>query len=250
MSRPNLLKIDDQLLRMAQLLGLVWICGSLLGIAVALHASVAMAMPLAFVAISATAPIGLYLCGTRLRGREGRAWALHRLVDDHVELSVTALLRDSDFTKASFERAMRDLNTSGVALLVWDRKTNVVQDGRVRTSRVQIDDCTACGAKISMNVNLADIASQRCPYCQGLVGNAELLEEKARLIDTLDADPVVSNTRAQPPSDFSVGLFIFLTLLFWPFGALYAFRKWQAYQGWELTERLAASSCSASGSSS
>jgi hypothetical protein len=176
MSRPNLLKIDDQLLRMAQLLGLVWICGSFVGIAVALHASVAMAMPLVFVAISATAPIGLYLCGTRLRRREGRAWALHRLVDDHVELSVTDLLRDSDFTKATFERAIRDLNNSGIALLVWDRKTNVVQDGRLRTSRVQIDDCTACGAKISMNVNLADIASQRCPYCQGLVGNAELLE--------------------------------------------------------------------------
>ncbi|MAG29806.1 MAG: hypothetical protein CL908_02795 [Deltaproteobacteria bacterium] len=178
--------------------------------------------------VFASAPIGCWMAGFRLRRRENRAWALHQLVDDHVELPTSDLLRNSDFTAETLSRAIRDLNNSGAAFLVWDRKMGVVQDGRLRSMRVQVEDCSACGAKVSLNLRIGEIASARCPYCHDPLGTERLMEEKARLIDELDTNPEVMSARCDRPSNFSIPIFVILMLFFWPLGIGYAFWKWRA----------------------
>lgn len=230
MPRPNLLKIDDVLLRAGSILGLVWLLGSTVGIAIALDAGVGSASTAALILVFASAPLGLWVAGFKLRRREGRAWAIYRLVDDHVEIPVSDLLRDSDFTAATLSRAIHDLNNSGVAFLVWDRKADVVQDGRLRSGQVQVEDCNACGAKVSVSVRIGEIASARCPYCRDLLAAERLMEAKAQLIDELDTDPAIQSARSKAKSNFSVGIFVVLTLVFWPLGIGYAFWKWRASQ--------------------
>lgn len=230
MPRPNLLKIDDVLLRAGSILGLVWLLGSTVGIAIALDAGVGSASTAALMLVFASAPLGLWAAGFKLRRREQRAWAIYRLVDDHVEIPASDLLRDSDFTAATLSRAIHDLNNSGVAFLVWDRKADVVQDGRLRSAQVQVEDCNACGAKVSMSVRIGEIASARCPYCRDLLAVERLMEAKAQLIDELDTDPAIPSARSQAKSNFSVGIFVVLTLVFWPLGIGYAFWKWRASQ--------------------
>lgn len=230
MRRPNLLKIDDLLLKAGWWLALAWLLGSTIGIAIALDAEEGLARTNAFILASASAPIGLWIAGFKLRRREHRAWSLYSMVDDHVEIPASDLLRNSDLTAKTLSRAIRDLNNAGVAFLVWDRKADVIQDGRLRSARIQVEDCGACGAKVSLNLRIGDIASARCPYCHDPLGAERLMEEKAQLIDELDTDPDVMSARYKMPTDFSVGIFILLTLVFWPFGITYAFWKWRANQ--------------------
>jgi hypothetical protein len=209
---------------------LAWLLGSVIGVVIALDAEAGLARTGGFILVFASAPIGLWVAGFKLRQREKRAWALYRLVDDHVEIPAPDLLRDSDFTAETLSRAIRDLNNAGAAFLVWDRKAGVVQDGRLRSARIQVEDCGACGAKVSLNLRLGDVASAKCPYCHDPLGAERLMEEKAQLIDELDTDPEVMSARYKMPTNFSVGIFVLLILFFWPLGIAYAFWKWRASQ--------------------
>jgi hypothetical protein len=226
--RPNLLKIDDLLLKAGWWLALAWLLGSTIGIAIALDAEEGLARTNAFILAFASAPIGLWIAGFKLRQREHRAWSLYRMVDDHVEIPASDLLRNSDLTAETLSRAIRDLNNAGVAFLVWDRKANLIQDGRLRSARIQVEDCGACGAKVSLNLRIGDIASARCPYCHDPLGAERLMEEKAQLVDELDTDPEIMSARNSPPSNFSIPIFAILTLFFWPLAIGYAFWKWRA----------------------
>jgi len=183
---------------------------------------------IAFTALFPLVPISLWMAGARLRNRERRAWALHQLVEDYVEMPATDLLRDSDFTKATLDRAIRDLNNSGWAFLVWDRAADVVQDGRLRAARLQIEECGACGAKVSIRVRVGDIDSTRCPYCRDFVGAESLIEEKAELIEALRTDPAILSARTTRGANFSIPVFLILLIVFWPLGIGYAYWKWQA----------------------
>ncbi len=230
MPQPNLLKIDDQLIRAGSILAGVWLLGSLFAITFALNGDLEWRKLIAAVALFPAAPIGLWMAGARLRKREHRAWALHQLVEDYVELPASDLLRDSDFTMVTLDRAIRDLNNSGWAFLVWDRAADVIQDGRLRAARILVEECDACGAKVSVNVRVGDIASARCPYCRDFLGAEKLIEEKAELIDALDTDPEIIRSRNSSRSTFSVPVFVMLLIVFWPLGIGYAFWKWRASQ--------------------
>ena len=229
MARPNLLKIDDLLLRMGTVLGLLWLLGLVIGLAVSLEARGSLTAGLLAVALlAASAPVGLIVAGLRLRRRENRAWALHRLIDDHVEIGATDLLRGSDFTAHSLDRAIRDLSNAGVAILVWDRRSDLIQDGRLRRAQLQIDECASCGAKVSLTVRIGDAATVRCPYCHGPLNAEQIQEEKARLIDELDGSPRQDPSSSFLSPDFSIPIFIALSVVFWPFGLAYVFKHWRA----------------------
>jgi len=228
MARPNLLRIDDILLRAGGVACLLWLLGAAISLALVSNDAIQGWSAIAWTALSTSAPIGLLVAGFKLRRRERRAWALHRLVDDHVELSASDLLRDSDFTRATLDRAIRDLNNAGAAYLVWDRKSDVIQDGRLRSTRVEIEDCPSCGAKVSVTLRVGDVAGARCPYCHDPFGVERHNEEKAQLIDELDTDPAITSARNRTHSSFSIPIFAILTLFFWPLGIGYALWKWQA----------------------
>ena len=218
--------MDDHLLRAARWAGLLWCVGAVIAFSSAAAEGRSLVQPFGLALLWLSAPLGLAAAGSRLRRRENRAWALHRLVDDHVEVPVSELLRDSDYTGATLERAIKDLNNSGLAFLVWDRDADVLQDGRLRGKRVQIECCGACGAKVTLTLTIGDVASARCPYCHDALGASELIEEKARLIEELDTDPIDSAPRRGDPSGFSVGILLVLAVVFWPAAAAYAFYHW------------------------
>ena len=230
MSRPNLLRIDDQLIRLGSVFAVVWLVASIGGVSFALNDGVEWSRLIAGMGLFAAAPIAFWTTGGRLRKREQRAWALHQLIEDYVEIPVSDLLRDSDFTKTSLSRAIRDLNNSGWAFLVWDRTADLIQDGRLRAGRIRVEKCGACGAKVSLRVSVGDLESTRCPYCQDFIGAESLIEEKALLIDELRTDPAILNRRSAANGHFSIAIFCVLTFVFWPLGIGYAFWHWRAGQ--------------------
>jgi hypothetical protein len=227
LARLNLLKLDDVLLRAGGVLCALWLVCSAAGLAHASSTEGTLTGAIGLVVLAATAPLGVLVAGFNLRRREHRAWALHKLVDDHVEISASGLVRDSDFTQATLDRAIRDLNNAGAALLVWDRKADLIQDGRLRTARVEVEDCGSCGAKVAVSVRVADVDAARCPYCHDSLGAERVMEERARLIDELDGDAAA--TRSGPfGSGFSLWIFAVLTFVFWPAGVAYAVWHWRA----------------------
>jgi DNA-directed RNA polymerase subunit RPC12/RpoP len=233
MARPDVLRIDDVLFRAGSMLGLLWLLAASITLAIALQggpgATPSLGRVVAYGILLATAPLGLLWAALRLRRREHRALALLRLVEAQVEIASADLLRDSDLTPRTLERAIRDLNNAGIAFLVWDREAGLVQDGRLRRARVHVDECGACGAKLGMSVPLASARETRCPYCSDPVGSERLLEERARLVDELDGEGAASTTRSdQAARSFSIPIFLVLSLVFWPLGLGYALWHWQA----------------------
>lgn len=230
MPRPNLLRIDDWLLRAAGWAGGLWLAGSFVWWVLSLQSPADGALDLRgtgwMVVAAASAPLGLLVAGLRVRRREHRAWALVRLIDAHVEIPAADLLRDSDFTAATLARAIRDLNNAGESFVVWDRASGQLQHGRLRGARVHVDECASCGAKLSLQVPLAGASALRCSWCEAPLVAERLMEEKARLVDALDGDEA-RRARDAANSGFSPVVFALLTLFFWPLGVGYALWHWQ-----------------------
>jgi hypothetical protein len=178
----------------------------------------------ALVGAIAVAPVGMGLTGLRIRRREERALALFTLIDRDVEISARDLVRDSDWTPALLDRAIRDLNNVGAAYVVWDRDSQLIQDGRLRRSSMLVDDCGSCGAKISLQVPIGEASAVRCPYCDAAIDAGVIAEEKARIIDELEEDRSKGSERdpwGAIGGEFSIGIFFLLFLCFWPAALLY-----------------------------
>jgi hypothetical protein len=232
MSAPNLFRMDDFLLKGA------WILGALGALAaLAAFAASAAGQPLVAgglglgLVVFGFAPIAMALVGSNVRRRERRALSLWKLIDRHVELSSVDLFRDSDWTPAHLERAVRDLNNSGIAYVVWDRKAGLVQNGRLRRTTVVADECDACSNKVSLEVTIGSVAAMRCPYCHEPIDSARVAEEKARIIDELEVDrprapasAVVGVDAGAEKSGFSLVIFFVLFSVFWPAALWYCLR--------------------------
>ncbi len=230
MVRSDLLSIDDALLRAGWTLGLLWLAGSAIWIAVSLSDPVGSIRGIGLVLACASAPLGLLAAGFRLRRRERRAWALRRLIDEHVEIRAADLLASSDFTAATLDRAIRDLNNAGGAFLVWDRHSDWIQDGRLRQLRVQVEECSSCRAKISTSVAIGASEPARCPYCGDPLAVDRLLEEKARVIDELHGERGGRALRPAEKGSFSIPLFALLAAVCWPLAIVYALWQWRTSQ--------------------
>jgi hypothetical protein len=179
----------------------------------------------------AVAPIAMGIVGYGVRRRDKRAVSLWKLIEREVEISSADLFRDSDWTAPLLERAVRDLNNAGVAYVVWDRKAGLVQNGRLRRSTLVVDECTACSNKISLRVTIGSSSVPRCPYCGEPIDVARVTEEKARIIDELEADRPeglssgpTPYTAEQDESEFSVVIFALLFSIFWPAALWYCLR--------------------------
>lgn len=225
MSGSSLFRADDFLLKGALYLGVavLMVLSSAAAAAKTQDWVVTVGLGLGLLAFT-IAPIAMAVVGYRLRRREKRAVALWKIVDRDVEISVRDLLRDSDWTRPHLDRAVRDLNNSGVAYVIWDRKAGLIQDGRLRRSTLVVDECTSCSGKMSVQVTIGSLAAVLCPYCHEPIDVARIAEEKARLIDELESDRRVSTSPGRDESEsgeFNVVLFIVLFTVFWPAGLWY-----------------------------
>jgi hypothetical protein len=232
MREPDVLKLDDLLLRWAAWGGLLVPLLGILGFLIPEAWRGSNATLLVGLGFSALAPISMLLLGLRLRKREHRALALMHLVDRQVEIVAADLLGNSDFTRESLETAIRDLSSSGLRHVVWDREEGLIQDGRLRQSRLHIETCAACGVKISLDVPLHEAAAARCPSCDSLLDTREIADEKQAVISELSrrAEPA-KPMRGSGNGEFSPLLFVLLLAFFWPLGLLYGAKHWQVGRG-------------------
>jgi hypothetical protein len=222
-SAPNVLHLDDLLLKTAGVAALVVLFAGAVWLAVPEEApDVRTALGLG-VGFAVLAPIGLLACGLHLRRRERRAQGLLRLLDRHPELTAADLLRSSDFSAATLECAVRDLNSSGVRHVVWDRERGILQDGRLRLARLHVETCRSCGVKISLDVALHEAASAKCPSCGASLDTREIDEEKRAVMAELREEAKPKHR----PGTFSLPLFLVLLVLCWPLAVVYGAKCWR-----------------------
>lgn len=226
MREPDLLKLDDFMLRGAAISALIVVVGG--GLALLLPEEVIGSRMLLLLGLgfAALAPLVMTLVGFNLRKRERRAVALMRLVDRHAELSADDLVLNSEFTRETLEVAVRDLNSSGLRHVVWDRKLGLIQDGRLRQSRLHIEKCAACGAKIALDVPLHEAAAATCPTCGSPLDAREVDDEKRAVMAQISrrSDRV---PRARPPENrFHLSLFLLLLVACWPLALVYVAKCW------------------------
>ena len=94
-------------------------------------------------------------------------------------------------------------------------------------AQVLIEECDACGSKLTLRVALGEAGAIRCPYCHDPVDTASIAEEKARVIDELEAERRAVSTpqaRLQADREFSIVICMLLFAAFWPAGLWYCWR--------------------------
>ena len=232
MGRPqNLYRIDDLLLKAAAVcVVLGFVGGSALLAALQPENGRNLAWALAPLAL---APVGLLALGLLMRRRERRVAAIWDLLRQEPALRVQPLLENSDFERADLEHAVRFLNNRGLDHYVWDRGTDTIQDARLRTKHLHVEECDACGVKIALDVPLLYAKLPTCTHCGDPLSPEALGERRRDAIDALRAEHRFEDASASGvrhfSQDFSPLVFFFLLCLFWPAAFFYAWSKWEGH---------------------
>lgn len=227
MREPNVLRLDDFMIR-----GAAFGAGFVgLGVIVALAwpegAAISRGAVAIAVALCALVPISMLLLGLALRRREQLAIALLRLMEHHVEVDAQDLIANSDFSPSTLEVAIRDLHSAGLRHIVWDRKSNLLQDGWLRRSQLHIESCASCGTKIAMDVALHEAAAARCPSCNAPLDARDIDEAKREMMAEVSLRSRPLPAPVAPSWPFSLPIFFLLLVACWPLALLYAMKCWQ-----------------------
>lgn len=223
----DLLRLDDSMFRGAGYGAIVVALGFVVAAAWPEGAGVSQGFVFAMACFAAIGPVAMLLFGLALRGRERRAVGLLRLMENHVEVSADDLLANSDFSPTTLETAIRDLNSSGRRHVVWDRRTNLIQDGWLRRTRLHVEACASCGTKISIDVALHEAAAARCPSCDAPLDVREVDEEKHAVMEEISERARPRPEPVAPRQRLSIPIFLVLLVVCWPIALLYAARCWQ-----------------------
>lgn len=167
-------------------------------------------------------PGTLLFVGRSIRTRERRIVAIWKLLRQRVRISVPELVANSHFTSEDIEDAVKLLNTRGLGHYVWDRTSGTVQDGRLETETLLIDECEFCGGTVSVQVPIGFDRIPTCEYCGDPVGADELESRRKAAIEALRAEHAPKRADLGSSVPFSIPLFIVLMLVFWPAGVAYA----------------------------
>lgn len=238
MGDPNVLRMDDLLLKWAGVAALFVAFAGAVWLAVPEEAARVRTLLGLGVCGAALAPIAMLGLGLHLRQRERRAQALLRLIDHQPELGAADLLHSSDFSAATLDRAVRDLNSSGVRPVVWDRERGLVQDGRLRQARLHIETCRSCGVKISLEVPLYEAADARCPSCGSSLDARDIDEEKQAVMAELRHEAAPQRPVDRPARHFSLPIFLLLLVGCWPLALLYGAMRWRPSDREDLSRCL------------
>ena len=175
--------------------------------------------------------IALLSSGFVMRRRERRIEAIWRLLGRHAELDVRDLLANSNFRPEELERAVRYLNDNGLGHYVWDRESDVIQDGRLRSLQLHVEKCEVCSAAVSLQVPLAFREIPECPYYGDPVSEEALEAQRRKALDGVRAEhrDGVWEAQAQVAIEegrpFSMPVFVLLLLACWPAALVYALYK-------------------------
>jgi hypothetical protein len=245
--RQGLYRIDDVLLRAGGVvmlgvllaLGVVFLIGLATGTGQGAEPGwEALARVAPQLVLAGLCPVALLGTGYAIRRRDQRTVAVWNLLRKNAEIHVPALLAHSDFARRDLDRAIRVLNNRGLGHYVWDRKSDKIQDGRLRSLQIHVEACDVCGAAVSLEIPIAFSEIPRCPYCHDPVAVETLEKRRREAIDALREEhrdesrrsrvsPGAETSVCAPAAErpFSLPLFLVLLFCFWPAAVLYAWIK-------------------------
>lgn len=232
----NLFRLDDVLIRIGTV-GLLVACAATAATlavfaadegafdgSVVLHALARYGF---FGAVAFALPATLLCVGRSIRARERRILAIWSLLRERVRLSVPDLVANSHFTPEEIEDAVKLINTRGLGYYVWDRASGMLQDGRLETETLHVEECEVCGGSISVQVPIGFDRIPSCPYCGDPVSAGELETRRKAAVDALRAEHAPKRAALGSGVPFSIPLFAVLMFTFWPAGVAYAWYKCQ-----------------------
>lgn len=227
----NLYELDDLLLRLGRvgfgLLLFLAVCAAAVtlaegGEAGARELAGRMALPFG---LALAVSVALMHVGGRIRKKEKRVLQIWKILRRDVEVSVDELVANSHFELAHLQEAVKLLNTKGLAHYVFDPKTRVVQDARLRTMQMHVEKCDVCGGSVSLEVPVGFRRVPSCPYCGDPVCIDSLDARRQEAIAELRAEATPPRSLEGPRVPFSIPIFALLFLCFWPAGVAYAWYK-------------------------
>lgn len=169
--------------------------------------------PLALVAL--LFPVGLLLVGFRARSRALQVRKLWTVISPTLTADASALERHLNVDERGLMDAVKRLNEEGRAQLVFDTHSKRVYDRRLSDETITVQFCPRCNDPVNVRV-LADLLHvPQCPSCMYPIDRHELDRLKANIVQRLRNDG-----GGEVESDFSIGTFVTLAILFPP-GAIY-----------------------------
>lgn len=216
MQKKDIYKIDNLLINIGRIVLVI----SLLNVGCSASAdTLDNDLPSLLIALSAA--MSLLVTGSFIRRRENQIIAIWNILEHSTEVPVEELVHNTGFDRAFIQHALLLINRRGNAYYVWDKKNDVIVDGRLRTTLLAIPKCDNCGATINQTMTLD--ASQRptCFYCGKAASTHQINQLKSEAIDKIrqKAPPIEKN------KGFSIWVFLLLLIIFWPAAVGYALWK-------------------------
>lgn len=172
-------------------------------------------------------PVVALAVGLRIRRRERRVLQVWQLLRQRAWVDVPELIANSHFTRPELESAVRLLNTRALGHWVWDRSSDTILDGRLHTMHRHVEECDACGGKVSLDVPLIARSAPACPYCGDPVATDDLADRRRDAIEALRAEHAPRKPDAGLGVPFSIPVFLVLLFVCWPLAVGYAWWRYQ-----------------------
>lgn len=217
--RHNLLRIDDILIK----IGLLFL-GAFIYVLVIDTNGIDQTRLLIALLFGLPA-LAFLVAGYRARRRERRALSIWKKLDLASDVAVSDLLGATGYTRPQLEDALLLINQRGEGFYVWDRDSDRIVDGRLRSATVVVEACPGCGSGINKAFPVS-AGPPVCPWC----GKALAAERWNELKEQAFAR--IENSRQQPAglppaalTPFRLSTFILLIIVFWPAAIAYAMRR-------------------------
>jgi hypothetical protein len=161
----------------------------------------------------------LLIVGYTYRGREKKIIAMWNAIERTGEARVGDLSLNLGLPREFILKHLKDINVQTQGAYSYDSRTDKIVNNRLLTEFLVLVDCVSCGNKINQKVSLDLSNPPRCNYCGTGVPADHLNKLKHEVLLSIQATP------APATSEFSVGIFILLLVLFWPAAVIYVIKK-------------------------
>jgi len=215
MQKKDIYKIDNLLINIGRFVLVI----SLLNVGCSMSANT-LGNDWGALAIGISAAISLLVTGGFIRHRENQIIAIWNILEHSTEVPVQELMHNTGFERAFIQDALLLINRRGKAYYVWDKKSDIIVDGRLRTTLLAMPKCDNCGATVNQTLTLDFSQRPTCFYCGKSVTTEQINQLKIEALDKIRASTLVATTKG-----FSLWVFVVLFVVFWPAGVGYALWK-------------------------
>jgi DNA-directed RNA polymerase subunit RPC12/RpoP len=176
-------------------------------------------LPIVRLALAANGLI-LLIIGYTYRSREKKIISVWNAIEHMGEARVADLSVMHGLPREFIIKHIKDINAQHHAVYSYDARHDKIVNSKLLTEFVVLVDCENCGNKINEKVSLSLTNPPRCQYCGTGVSVDELNKLKQEVMRSMQFIPVSTGK-----SEFNVGVFILLLIIFWPGAIAYVIIK-------------------------